>query len=99
MSLKKLLLENKVAVLVGVGAAAALSLIVYLKNRGEEDGEEDVEHQASKFIDPSVKNVSLFDRLGGDFSVDALVARFVDRITADKRIKHHFQGSNVKVPS
>ncbi|MCW7541852.1 group 1 truncated hemoglobin [Aquabacterium sp. A7-Y] len=35
---------------------------------------------------------SLFDRLGGAAAVDAAVDRFYDRVLADDRIRHFFDG-------
>jgi truncated hemoglobin YjbI len=44
-----------------------------------------------------VKNVSLFDRLGGDFTVDFLVQSFVDKLHSNKKLKPLLAGKNVKV--
>jgi len=91
-SLKQLFEKNKIAIFVGLGSAAGLGLFLIFRPKQDEGFfciliilEEDF-----KPIDPSVKNVSLYERLGGDFSVDALVQRFVDRITSDKRVRHIF---------
>ena len=63
-----------------------------------DDDQDAVKKAQQKFIDPSVKNVSLYDRLGGDFTVDVLVAIFVERISGDKQLKQKIQqGGRLKV--
>lgn len=38
---------------------------------------------------------SLYDRLGGDEAIDAVVDDFYDRVLADDRISHYFEDADV----
>jgi hemoglobin len=38
---------------------------------------------------------SLYERLGGRDAVDAVVDEFYDRVLADERVEHHFEGVDV----
>jgi hemoglobin len=38
---------------------------------------------------------SLYERLGGQAAIDAVVDEFYDRVLADERVAHHFAGVDV----
>jgi hemoglobin len=38
---------------------------------------------------------SLFDRLGGQDAIDAVVDEFYDRILSDERVAHHFEDTDM----
>ena len=48
-------------------------------------------------IDPAVKVVPLYDRLGGDYAVTMLVDLLVDRMRSGKTLKKYFEGVNIRV--
>ena len=47
-------------------------------------------------MQPQLKTKSLFERLGGKAAVDAAVDNFYDRLLKDVRVKHFFDGVDVK---
>ncbi len=42
-------------------------------------------------------SASLFDRLGGAPAIDAAVDKFYEKVLADDRIKHFFEGVNMDI--
>ncbi|WP_435361595.1 group I truncated hemoglobin [Haloarchaeobius sp. DFWS5] len=40
------------------------------------------------------KDKTVFDRLGGQDAVEAVVDDFYDRVLSDERVLHHFEGSD-----
>ncbi|KAM3130476.1 hypothetical protein pb186bvf_017385 [Paramecium bursaria] len=77
--IKDFLEKNKI---VGVVALVGVALVgVKLLSGGEK------EQQSLSRLDPSIQVIPLFDRLGGQHSVDAISSRFADLILNDKELK------------